>query len=184
VARPWEDALLADVEAAAVHASWQGRWSSLAASREGGTCCMHLAVCAEPFLSYMLGGSKIVESRFSRRPCAPYRRVSPGDALLLKRVAGPIVGICEITHVSFYEIDTAVLAEIRREFAAAMRAEEPDFWAARESTAYATLMRVGRVERLPPIPCGKTDRRGWVVLGRPGAGPSSQLSTVSCPLKT
>src|ERR1700680_4829312 len=49
---------------------------------------IHLAVLTEPYLQFILSGHKTVESRFSMKAIAPFRRVVPGDAILLKRVAG------------------------------------------------------------------------------------------------
>lgn len=125
---------------------------------------VHLGVFVEPYLSFIIKGAKSVESRFSRRPCPPYKRVAPGDVILLKRSAGPIEGICEVADRWYYELDPKELRRIRREFAEAMCATDPSFWTARQDRAYATLMRLHHVHRVPPVRCHKTDRRGWVIL--------------------
>src|SRR5438105_2049595 len=66
---------------------------------------VHLAVCAEPFLRYLLEGRKRVDSRFSTRRSAPYARVPCGDIVLVKRAAGPVVGLCRVTDAWFYRLD-------------------------------------------------------------------------------
>ena len=124
----------------------------------------HLAVFVEPFLQFVLEGRKPVESRFSTRKCAPYEVVSEKDVILLKRSGGPIVGICEVSKVWFYKLDPLSWRSIKEGFATAMCADDPEFWNSRENAVYATLLLLSRVTAVPPIRCGKRDRRGWVVL--------------------
>src|SRR5215210_2794220 len=78
-----------------------GEWGSVlgAAGSELPSCGIHLAVFVEPFLDYVLDGSKTVESRFSVNRCAPFGKVSPGDMVLLKRAGGPVVGIARVRTV-------------------------------------------------------------------------------------
>src|SRR5262245_24088979 len=65
---------------------------------------LHLGVFSEPYLRFILEGTKTVESRFSIKPCAPYRRVAEGDIILLKEVGGPVVGLCQVGSVWYYEL--------------------------------------------------------------------------------
>lgn len=125
---------------------------------------VHLAVFVEPYLEYVLAGQKTVESRFSRVRCPPYRRVRPGDVVLLKASGGPVMGLCEVRHTWFYNLDPDSWQTIRKEFAEALCAQDPEFWTDRERAEFATLMLVGRVLRTSPVPWEKKDRRGWVVL--------------------
>lgn len=127
-------------------------------------CGIHLAVFVEPFLGYVLDGSKSVESRFSVNRCAPYGRVHRGDVLLLKRAGGGVVGIARVVTVWFYHLDEASWSMIRETFSAALRAQDPDFWEKRRNATCATLMRIDRVLAFKPIRWEKRDRRGWVVL--------------------
>ena len=127
---------------------------------------VHLAVLVEPYLQYVLDGTKTVESRFSVRQTAPYGRVKEGDVLLLKKVSGPIVGLCRVAAVWHYHLDPESLAELRSEFAAALCAQDPEFWNERSSASFATLMRLQNVCPITPIHIEKRDRRGWVILRR------------------
>lgn len=124
---------------------------------------LHLAVCVEPFLRYILNGQKTIESRFSAMRCAPYQRVKIGDVVLLKRAGGPVVGICQIASVRFYQLEEDSWREIKT-FASEICAEDPTFWQAREDASFATLMRIKNVKTINPIKVEKRDRRGWVVL--------------------
>lgn len=125
---------------------------------------VHLAVFSEPFLSFVMTGKKRVESRFGVKRAAPYHRVAPGDIVLVKRVGGPVVGICLLSHVWFYEIMDGSWDQIRKEFAEALCAQDPLFWAQRSRASYATLMQLQSVKEIPPAAFPKRDRRGWAVL--------------------
>lgn len=126
---------------------------------------VHLAVLVEPYLKFILAGSKSVESRFSKNQIAPYQSVETGDVVLLKRSgAKSITGVCLVRDVWFYELDRESLEAIKSEHAAALRADSPAFWEERQTARFATLMRISEVYRLPPFELQKRDRRGWVVL--------------------
>jgi hypothetical protein len=127
----------------------------------------HLAVLVEPFLGYILEGRKTVESRFSVNRCAPFQRVSVGDIVLLKSASGPVRGICEVSRTWFFDLRTVPLREIRERFEDALCADT-EFWKVRAHAEYATLMGVKAVRPLPPLSCPKRDRRGWVILTKPG----------------
>lgn len=127
---------------------------------------VHLAVFVEPYLGYVLDGTKTVESRFSQRSIPPYRVVSPGDVILLKQSGGPVVGVCRIADAWFYELNPSSWRDVRG-FAKALRVEGETFWDARADASYATLMRIEHPRTVAPLGCVKRDRRGWVVLHRP-----------------
>ena len=160
----WIHLPLGDIRSIAEgHPYWESRLGQLD-SRQAPSYNLHLAILVEPYLQFILEGRKTVESRFSSRRLPPYRSVSSGDVILLKRSSGPILGICEIAEVWFYRLDPASWAVIRTEFTQAMCAQDPDFWRNRVKASFATLMRIQNVIRVSPIKCGKRDRRGWVVL--------------------
>lgn len=125
---------------------------------------IHLAVFVEPYLQDVLDRRKTVESRFSTRRCAPYDRVRKGDVILLKKSSGPIVGLCKVSNAWSYALEKGSWREIRREYAAALCAQDPKFWAQRKDASFVTLMRIGDVLPIEPIMIEKRDRRGWVVL--------------------
>jgi hypothetical protein len=125
---------------------------------------IHLAIFNEPYLRYLLDGTKTVESRFSVNRCPPYNRVVSGDLLLLKRAGGPIVGVCFVNSVSSYELDPRSWQHIRREYTTALCAQDPEFWTSRAAAGFATLMHVKNARPVSPLHYPKRDRRGWVVL--------------------
>jgi hypothetical protein len=133
---------------------------------------IHLAVFLEPFLRYVLDGSKTVESRFSVRGAPPYRRAAAGDILLLKRSGGPIVGICRAADVWHYELNARSWRQIERRFGRALRVEDSGFLEQKSHTSFATLIRLDRVLSIPAVGCQKKDRRGWVVVRDTEAQPT------------
>lgn len=128
---------------------------------------LHVAVFHEPFLTWVLEGKKRVESRFSQKQVAPFGTIAPGDAVLLKRVAGPLVGIFHVNAAWSYRLDPSTWSFIRKRFSELLCAEDEEFWVERKHARYATLISIDSVRRLPEILYPKTDRRGWVVeMGR------------------
>lgn len=140
-----------------------GQWKSVLAPRTRAER-IHLAVFVEPFLSFVLDGSKSIESRFSTKRCAPFRRVAPGDIILLKAASGPVRGICTVAKAWFFDLRLVPLSTVRERYAESICATDDGFWQARERSDFATLMKLRWVRELPPLTCPKRDRRGWVVL--------------------
>lgn len=124
---------------------------------------VHLGVFVEPFLSLVLSGAKTIESRFSTRRCAPFRRVEVGDIMLLKGASGPVKGICEIAMAWYFDLRETSIDRVRDRFSSEICADD-DFWHARRDAEFATLLKVRSVRELAPLHCPKRDRRGWVVL--------------------
>ena len=128
---------------------------------------VHLAVFVEPFLPFLLDGTKTVESRFSVNRCAPYKAVRPADVIPVKRKGGPIVAVAEVANVWFYELDKQTLRFIRSRFGLALGVVDSSFWKSKSNACYATLMQLAQVELITPLTCPKRDRRGWVVIREP-----------------
>lgn len=125
---------------------------------------VHLAILVEPYLEFILAGKKTVESRFASVKCAPFESVQAKDIILLKRSGGPILGICQVSNVWFYRLDSVSLSFIKKEFAEAICPQGDNFWEERKDKTYATLMRISEVCKIKPINYEKKDRRGWVVI--------------------
>lgn len=125
---------------------------------------LHIAILVEPYLKYILDGKKTVESRFSERRIAPYGSVQREDVILLKRSSGPIVGLCQVADIWYYQLNPKSWQEIRNDFSRMLCAQDPAFWRQRESAEFATLMRLRNVIEITPIKYPKSDRRGWIVL--------------------
>lgn len=140
-------------------------WAGLATLLDDTSLGVHIAVMVEPFLTYLLDGDKVIESRFSRNAIMPFRRISPGDLVFLK--AGPVLGAFRASTTEFVELYDGEIDRIRNNYAEQICAYTDDFWHARADKRYATLIGVESVRRLPPVSIPKRDMRGWVIV-RPG----------------
>lgn len=113
----------------------------------------------EPFLTYVFQGKKTIESRFSLHKIAPYQKVQSGDVVFMK--AGPIVGYFTVAWVKYFNLSEYPIEKIRQEHGDEI-CGDADFWKAKSTKRYVTLMGIRDVKRLPPIPIEKRDRRAWV----------------------
>lgn len=160
----WEKSLLDEAVDRLCNAPhWKTR---LAGWKEGQVLgfAWHLAVFVEPFLSYVLDGTKTVESRFSINRSEPYRRVATRDVLLLKSSGGPIIAVAEVIEATFYQLNREGLDRIRERFGEALRVEDDAFWDDRKASCYASIIRIAHVTPIEPLDCEKRDKRGWVRL--------------------
>ena len=147
-------------------AFWEPRLKSLMRG-ENPEQSLHVAIFQEPFLTWVLEGKKPVESRFSLNQVAPYGLVHEGDAVALKRVGGPIVGIGHVRAVSSYRLDPRTWSFLRERFSELLCATDEAFWDARAAARFATLIFLDEVRTMPAIDYAKSDRRGWVIDHRP-----------------
>jgi ASC-1-like (ASCH) protein len=127
---------------------------------------LHLAVLAEPFLSFVLNGRKTIESRFTRTRCAPFDQIRQGDIILLKQVGGPVCGLVLAKQTWFFDLHHLPIETIREQYGESICADDA-FWALKRDAAYATLIELAEPVSIDAIPCKKRDRRGWVALTPP-----------------
>jgi hypothetical protein len=124
---------------------------------------LHLAIFREPYLSFIMEGKKKIETRFAKRACPPFERVSKGDVVLLKPVGSDVSAVCEIERVWFYHLDAEAFAFIKDRFGEMICPADGSFWTERESKNVATLMLIKNVIPIEEMHVEKRDRRGWVV---------------------
>lgn len=127
---------------------------------------LHLAILAEPFLSFVLSGRKTIESRFTRTRCAPFDQIRSGDIILLKRVGGPVCGLVLAKQTWFFDLHFQPIDTIRERYGDPICADDA-FWELKRGAAYATLIELAEPISIGAIPCNKKDRRGWVALTPP-----------------
>jgi hypothetical protein len=132
-----------------------------------GTACLHLAIVAEPFYSWLMDGTKTIEARFSRVRCAPYGNLAEGDIIAVKQSGGMVTAAFLAGHVRSYQLTPQRISQLRDKYADQICASDDLFWQQREDCAYATLTDVTHIQPLPGLAFPKKDRRGWVQLTRP-----------------
>ena len=77
------------------------------------------------------------------------------------------MGLCQVSNVWFYQLDSDSWPIIRERFGTAICAQDASFWSDRAHTSYATLIRIDNVLAIEPVEYYKRDRRGWVILANP-----------------
>jgi hypothetical protein len=127
---------------------------------------LHLAVLAQPFLSFILNGRKTIESRFTRTRCAPFDQIRQGDIILLKQVGGPVCGLVLAKRTWFFDLHHQPIETIRKQYGVPICADDA-FWELKRDAVYATLIELAEPVSIDAIPCNKRDRRGWVALTSP-----------------
>lgn len=125
---------------------------------------LHLAVFAEPYLTFIADGKKTIETRFSKKRIPPFDSIEKGDLVMLKRVGGGIAGVCLVDKVWFYNLTPGSVKEIKERFGKGICPADSSFWDERRDAAYCSLIWVKSYRTLDDVPVQKSDRRGWVVL--------------------
>lgn len=146
------------------------RWDALttALSAEGidwqNAGAIHLAVVNEPYLRFILQGPKTIESRFVMHRTAPYRQVSPGDIVLMKRAGQAVQAYFIAGEAMDYESTPEILGRLRETYSEAICADA-DFWRVRADKRYITLISIRTVGRMQtPLAVVKRDKRAWVTI--------------------
>jgi hypothetical protein len=159
------DQLIAHMTTSVTGPEWAAALGRLAA----GTACLHLAILVDPFYTWLMDGTKTIESRFSRVQCAPYGTLAEGDIIAVKKTGGMVSGAFLAGHVRSYQLTPQRVAQLRDKYADRICARDEEFWQQRTDCAYATLVDVTHIRPLPGLAFPKKDRRGWVQLTRASA---------------
>jgi ASC-1-like (ASCH) protein len=139
-------------------------WSHSLSVQNEKSFTLHLGIFREPYLTSIMEGKKTIETRFAKRPCAPYQRITAGDIIVLKRAAGRIVGVCMAERVWFYRLDVESFSLIKETFGSAICPSDESFWDTRKQSAVATLILVSKVAAVSNVQFKKRDRRAWIVF--------------------
>jgi len=127
-----------------------------------------LVVLREPYLGRILGGTKTIESRFSKHRIPPFQCVASGDVLVLKKSGGPILAVAEVARAEFHgPVSQEDIVSILTHHRARLQLDD-SFLSSIRDARYTTLVHVGVVMRIRRRPIEKSDLRGWVVLARDG----------------
>ena len=121
---------------------------------------IHIAIMVEPYLSLILQGKKTVESRFSKHKTAPWRRIQPGDIVVMKKSGGSFVGMFEAADVLFEELNDGV-APIRERYQSALCVDDA-FWQSKADSRYATLIFISRMLPFRPFALPFKNRQAWI----------------------
>ena len=116
----------------------------------------------EPYLSAILDGRKTIESRFGVHRREPYLAIEPGDVIIFKKSAGPVVAVAAAKWVHCCRLSSSTLHRLRERYAVQLFATDDAFWEERANKQFATLIEIADPLAVTPFPVSKRDRRGWV----------------------
>ena len=124
----------------------------------------HIAILKKPYLNLVLAGSKTIECRLSRLACPPFGRIKRGERILLKESGGPVRAQARAGTVRFFEnLSPPDVEKILRDYNHLILGE-PDYWTAKTSSRYATLIPLENVQPLRPYRLVKRwNMRAWIV---------------------
>lgn len=128
---------------------------------------IHVAVMVEPYITKIMRGEKIIESRFSQNKIVPWKRVFPGDIIIIKRSGGGFEAVFEAGEVISREISSpADVEQIKANFNDRLCIED-DWWERKSKSRYATLISITHLLRFNPFVIKFKNRQAWVELYQP-----------------
>lgn len=127
---------------------------------------LHLAIFNEPFLELLINGQKTIESRFSINRTSPFRKVTTGDIVFIKKSGGDVCGYFIVGKVYYYDSPTAkVLSDIKDKFSHRICSTAvQDFWDDRAMAKCVSLFEVIHVKKISPFKIDKRDRTAWAPI--------------------
>ena len=125
---------------------------------------IHVAVMVEPYITKIMKGEKTIESRFSQNKNIPWKRVFPGDIIILKRSGGGFESVFEAGEVISKEImSLSEVEEIKRDFNDRLCIED-DWWERKSKSRYATLIPITHLLSFEPFVIKFKNRQAWLEL--------------------
>lgn len=132
----------------------------------------HLAIMHKSAIEAILGGTKTIETRFSKARIAPFGQVSVGDLIYMKPPGDDIVGQCKVGKVFSFEGLTPsdvdkIFSDFGKKISVGSKLEDEEYQKAKRGSLYGTLIFISESERFitSPVKIKKSDLRGWMVLG-------------------
>lgn len=142
-------------------------WLRTTTEQAGHTPGYHIAIFTEPFLSHLLAGRKTIESRFSDRQIAPYKRVYRGDVIAVKKSSGPVLAHFIAGSTTWEDMchPLAVgIPEVIHSMAPQLCADQT-FLETALKKRYVTLITVTALTiYTEPIKIGRRGMAGWLCL--------------------
>lgn len=106
---------------------------------------MHVAILRPQYLRMILAGTKTIESRLTRHPIPPWRRIAVGETIYFKESSGPFCAVARAKEVRFIELHSPTdVQRLAEEFNARIGGE-PEYWHLKRYSRYATLVTLEEV---------------------------------------
>ncbi|HVW98672.1 MAG TPA: hypothetical protein VHA56_22080 [Mucilaginibacter sp.] len=133
---------------------------------EAESISIHLAIFNEPFLTLIFEKKKTMESRFSINYVAPYRKVSAGDLILVKKPGGAICGFFVAGKVLYFSnLNATKIKDIENQFGKQLCWNiDPEFLSNKAGAKYLSIIEITDLTKVTPIEIQKSDRTAWSVI--------------------
>ncbi len=124
----------------------------------------HLVILKKPYLEAILGGRKLVESRFTRTKRHYIGNVWPGDKLFLKQSSGPVCATAFVSEVKNFEnLTPKKITEIKQQYNKYIVGSD-EYWQSRAGSKFGLLVWLTNIQPVRAVKVRKRDWRAWVVL--------------------
>lgn len=124
----------------------------------------HLVILKKPYLDLILGGTKRIESRFTKTRRYTFGRILLGDKLFLKVSSGPVCAIATVAAVkNFDNLTPKQILELKQRYNHYIGGSEK-YWHSKMSCTFGFLVWLKDVRAIEPVRIRKKDWRAWVVL--------------------
>ena len=124
----------------------------------------HLAIMRNPWMKYLINGTKTIESRISQRKIIPWRKVVVGDWIYFRLAGDSMVNHrAQVKQVKYYS--GFQIFDKLREYQHEIGIDE-NYIQSKQKCQYLTLIWLSKVEELGIncFPFVKKDQRAWVLI--------------------
>jgi len=122
---------------------------------------MHLGVFVEPYITYMLNGKKIIESRFTKNKSKPHNFISNGDIVFIKKSCGSVIGYFIVKKVIFFDLSITLIDVIKDKYAKELCVLDV-FWDIKKNSRYAILIFIDKIIKLKSFNITKKGMQTWI----------------------
>lgn len=123
---------------------------------------LHLGVFSEPYLTYMLNGTKTIESRFSKNKVMPYNRINKDDIVIVKSSGGGVVAYFTIKEVLFFDLEEVSISYIKEKYKKELCVDDI-FCDLKKDSKYATLIFIKDIFKVETFKINKKGMNTWLI---------------------
>jgi len=124
----------------------------------------HLVILKKPYLDAILGGTKRIESRFTKTKRYNFGKVLIGDKLFLKVSSGPVCAIATVAAIkNFDSLIPKQILKLKQRYNHYIGGSE-EYWRSKMNCRFGFLVWLKDVRAIEPVRIRKKDWRAWVVL--------------------
>ncbi len=124
----------------------------------------HIAIFRQPFFDMVLSGEKTIESRWSMKKVAPYKKVEIGDKLNLKLTGQAVSATAKVKDVKYFELTPELAENIKAKWEKEIGIDKFKNWETYKNKKYCTLIWLEDVKKIQPIKVKRSNGSGWMIL--------------------